>query len=604
MAGDERRNLLEDAFHASVVGLFFLGPDGLIEDVNPAGIAMSGSSREALIGFNLLDAQDRGLLPKLQAALRGEASTTDTDYRSTTGGRSGYYRTSFRPHPAPGGGFRVLMMVEDLGMHRTVEKLELSASDLQMIVDNMTDVFYRTDADGTICMASKSCQRVFGLTVEEALGRNALEFYANPDDRSLFLARMDAGNGSVDGFDTRMKRADGQVIWVSTASHFLYDATGAVVGIEGIIRDITERKRTEAELANGSYLVQALLDASSDATMLFDLDGTLLALNSVMAKRFKKQQEDVIGTSLWDMFPPDVAAKRKVAVQQVVATGEAVHFVDVRDDTHLDNHIYPVTDALGVVDKVAVFSRDITDQVRNERRINEYIAEIERSNAELEQFAYVASHDLREPMRMIGSYVDLLGRRYADHLDEDAQAYIAYARSGVSRLNRIVLDLLEYSRIGRVDEVVAPVNMGDVARAAANDLAGVISEVGAQVLVDPDMPVRSAEVTQIEQVYRNLISNAVKYRRCDVPLVIRIGWQAETNVFYVSDNGEGIAPEFFDRIFLLFQRLDSGWHTEGTGIGLAICKKVAEWHGGRIWVESVPGAGSTFYFTIPASAEA
>lgn len=598
---DDRQQWLEDVFQSSPVGYFIIGDDGRIEDANASALACAGAPREAVIGLNLVDAggdpeQARAVL----AALSGTGSVLEADYQSPTGTRRGYYRMTFRPQALTGGRYRVLMSLENISANRLVEHLADRERTLKSIVDNMTDVFYRVDTTGKMVMVSQSCQRMFGRTVEQMLELNALDVYVDPAERPRFLELMTSSDGMVEGFDALMYRADGRSFWASTSAHYVYDDQGDIIGVEGVIRDISDRKDAESQLANGRNLVQALLDASTDATMLFTLDGTLLALNSVLAQRFGKKPEDLIGDCVWDIFPPDVAAKRRVATQQVAEMGQPVHFEDMRNGRHLDNHIFPVPNAEGQIDKIAVFSRDVTERTRNEQRINDYIAEIERSNAELEQFASVASHDLREPMRMIGSYVDLLGRRYADKLDEDAQAYIDYARTGVARLNRIVLDLLEYSRIGRVTEAIGLAAMSDMAQMAVDDLAGVLNEVQAVVQIDPEMPARSIEVTQIEQVYRNLISNAVKYRQEDTPLVIHIGWRASDNAFFVSDTGQGIAPEHFERIFLLFQRLHSGWQAEGTGIGLAICKKVVERHRGRIWVESRIGQGTTFFFTLPA----
>ncbi len=230
--------------------------------------------------------------------------------------------------------------------------------------------------------------------------------------------------------------------------------------------------------------------------------------------------------------------------------------------------------------------------------------ELARSNAELEQFAYVASHDLQEPLRMVSSFTQLLAKRYRGRLDADADDFIDYVVGGAVRMQHLINDLLTYSRVGRAGEGFAPTDCAAVVATACANLRTAIEECGAQVTSDP-LPTVAAEAPQLLQVFQNLIGNAIKFHRKDAPPRVHVGARRQEGdwLFWVRDNGIGIEPQYAARIFLVFQRLHGRKEYPGTGIGLAICKKVVERHGGRIWVESEPGRGSTFFFTLPVRAE-
>lgn len=241
---------------------------------------------------------------------------------------------------------------------------------------------------------------------------------------------------------------------------------------------------------------------------------------------------------------------------------------------------------------------------RAELELAKRAQELARSNADLEQFAYVASHDLQEPLRMVASYVQLLARRYKGKLDKDADDFIAFTVEGATRMQRLINDLLSYSRVGRHAHAVREVSMEQVLSAATKNLGRLIEEARAQVTHDA-LPVVQADEGQLVQVMQNLLCNAIKFRRETVAPRVHVSARREASewVFSVADNGIGIQPEYFDRIFVIFQRLNHREQYPGTGIGLAIAKKVVERHGGRIWVESVAGQGSTIFFTIPVDSK-
>ena len=226
--------------------------------------------------------------------------------------------------------------------------------------------------------------------------------------------------------------------------------------------------------------------------------------------------------------------------------------------------------------------------------------ELRRSNADLEQFAYVASHDLQEPLRMVSSYVQLLRRRYADKLGEDAQDFIEFAVDGAQRMQRLIDDLLAYSRVGTRGGPMEPADSGAALLRALGNLEARIEETGADVTHGP-LPYVMGDSGQLVQLFQNLISNAIKYSQRKPRILVEAADAEEGWRFSVADNGIGIEPQYGERIFELFRRLHGRDEYSGTGIGLAICKKIVERHGGAIWVESEPGDGSTFYFTLQSA---
>jgi len=268
-----------------------------------------------------------------------------------------------------------------------------------------------------------------------------------------------------------------------------------------------------------------------------------------------------------------------------------------------DRHNYSVrapklgADELGLLtDAFNQMLSRIEDQDRARQKL---IGELERSNKELEQFAYVASHDLQEPLRMVSSYTELLGRRYSDKVDDKGRKFIKFAVDGAVRMQRLINDLLEFSRVSTRGKAMQPVDVNRVLGAVRANLSIAIKEADALVTNDA-MPTIVADETQLVQLLQNLIGNAIKFRGGERPLVhVSAQPGAAECVFAIRDNGIGIAPAYFERIFVIFQRLHGRGEYPGTGIGLAVCRRIVERHGGRIWVESAPGQGSTFYFALP-----
>jgi PAS domain S-box-containing protein len=247
----------------------------------------------------------------------------------------------------------------------------------------------------------------------------------------------------------------------------------------------------------------------------------------------------------------------------------------------------------------SVILRDITQRKKNEEQLAKFTEELKRSNTDLREFAYVASHDLKEPLRAINGFMEILSQRYADKLDEKAREYIGFAVNGAKRMDAMLTGLLEYSRVQTHAKPIKLTPGQEAFGAAVNNLRASITETHAVITCDPLPPVK-ADGTQLVQLFQNLIGNAIKFRSEKRP-EIHSGCEKQENfwLFSVRDNGIGIAPESYERIFFIFQQLNPVEKYSGHGIGLSICKRIVERHGGKIWVESQLGKGSTFYFTLP-----
>jgi PAS domain S-box-containing protein len=377
-------------------------------------------------------------------------------------------------------------------------------------------------------------------------------------------------------------------------------------GVIGIRLDITELKKSEEALARQSALLQATLDTISQGLSAYDGNLDLIVTNRQFMDMVELPAElgrpgmrftDLIrfNAARGEYGPCDVDA---VVADRLRLVREP-HVIERtrRNGTVLEIRGHPMPGG-GFVTTYT----DITPQKRHEEALAAHAKELERSNAELEQFAYVASHDLQEPLRMVASYCQLLQRRYKGKLDQDADEFIGYAVEGAGRMQRMINDLLTYSRVGR-RAAMARLPLAEAVAGAVANLQAAIADTGATVEAG-ELPVIVGDKLLLTQLLQNLVGNALKFRG-EEPVRVRVEATREEAFWRiaVSDNGIGIAPEYQHKIFLIFQRLHDRGKYPGTGIGLAICKKVVEHHGGRIWVESEPGQGSRFCFTLPALGE-
>ena len=375
----------------------------------------------------------------------------------------------------------------------------------------------------------------------------------------------------------------------------------------GSFQDINDRKVSEVALIETLKEKNTILESIDDAFFAIDQQWIVTYWNSQAEKQLGKSKDEMLGHSLWTVFPDSINKTSHLNYVHAIETNQVVRFERYYEPLSkwYDISAYPSERGL------SVYFKDITERKQSEIRLNELNASLQRqtkelaiSNAELEQFAYVASHDLQEPLRMITGFLTLLEKKYKHVIDDKGKQYIDFAVDGAKRMRQIILDLLDFSRVGRSEGSRTEVALDELINEIKILLSKHIEEKSA-VIYTGKLPVIKGFKTELRQVLQNLIGNALKYSREECPVIIYITARELTNHWEitVADNGIGIEEEYFEKIFIIFQRLHNKDEFSGTGMGLAISKKIVENLGGRIWLESETGKGSTFYFTIAKTIE-
>lgn len=474
------------------------------------------------------------------------------------------------------------------------------------LIDQFSDALFVADAGtGRLLDVNYRACYSLGYSREELLNMSVMDVDAMvPDYLSWQKHTAELREKGSIIFEGKHRRKDGTLFPVEVSIRFIVQDKKEY-GV-GVARDITERKRAEEELRRSIRQLNAILTNIPDIAWLKDKESRFIAVNKPFADTAGVTPEYLVGKTDFDIWPKELAESYRTDDREVMATGRRKQIVEPLVDkegkrTWIETIKTPIYDDKGEIIGTTGIARDVTERKRVEEEREKLTAELARSNAELEQFAYIASHDLREPLRTISGFAQLLERRYRGKLDKDADEFIAFIVDGATRMQRMIEDLLAYSRIGTRGKPFEKVDLETVLNQTLTNLRVVIEESKAVVTHDP-LPAVMADPTQMVQLFQNLIANAIKFRKKEEPPRVHISARRKGNewVFSVRDNGIGIATEDFGRLFQLFQRTLAAREYPGTGIGLAICKKIVERHGGRIWAESEVGKGSTFYFTIPA----
>ncbi len=448
---------------------------------------------------------------------------------------------------------------------------------------------------------------MFGYAKAELVGRSVKEV-SHPEDRDIVdapRARLMDRHSDSARVEKRYLRKDGSLFWASLAIALERDAAGRPLYAISVLDDITARKQAEASLRENEERFRKSFELASSGVAHVGLDGRFVRVNRRLTEILGYDEAELIGRSVKEVSHPqdrDVTDEQRALIR--AGRRESVRF----EKRYLRKGGAPVWVSLGVAlvrdasgapqYEIAMFD-DITERKQAEAALSEAHEELKRSNSELEQFAYVASHDLQEPLRMVSSYTQLLGRRYQEKFDADAREFMGYIVDGAARMKQLIEDLLSYSRVGTKGRDFKPVDLEKPLSRALANLKAAIDESAAAVSFDP-LPALPADEVQLAQVFQNLIGNALKFRSSAAPRIHVSSLERDHEwEFAVRDNGIGIEPQYFERIFMVFQRLHSKGEYPGTGIGLAIVKKVVERHGGRVRVASTPGEGSAFIFTLP-----
>jgi len=474
----------------------------------------------------------------------------------------------------------------------------------RQVVEAAPNAMVMADRNGQIILVNAQTEKLLGYPRSELIG-NSIDMLvperlrsAHPEYRRMFYGDLRSRPMGT-GRDLFALRKDGTEVPVEIGLNPVTTTEG--IFVLAAIVDITERRRLEERF-------RQVVEAAPNSMVMVDREGQIVLVNAQTERLFGYTRNQLFGEPIEVLVPERFRAGHQGFRGAYVKDLKPRPMGAGRDlyCRRQDGSEFPAEIGLnpvGTSEDVFVLAAivDITERKRAEQELLSRTEELARSNQDLEQFAYVASHDLQEPLRAVAGPLQLLQRRYHGQLDARADEFILHAVDGATRMQKLIDDLLAYSRVGRSGAAHQLTECDAALDQALKSLSVVIQESGA-LINRGALPAVMAIPTQLALLFQNLVGNAIKFRRVDQPIHIDIGAErvGENWVISVKDNGIGIDPQYFERIFMIFQRLHSRSDYPGTGIGLALCKRIVEQHGGRIWVESAPGNGTTFFLTLNA----
>ena len=502
-------------------------------------------------------------------------------------------------------------VTEDITERRHTEEQIKRLAD---IVDSSDDAIIGEDLNGMILTWNKGAEKIYGYSAREMVGKPIFVLVPPSEHHKINeLIEKVKNGGKVAHYEAQRTKKDGTIIGILVTLSPIKNVDGEVTGISSIVRDITERKKAEKALIESEEKLNTTIESSPDSIIASDLDLNITSCNRATVNMYEaSSSEELIGLNAMELIDPKDRQKLTESTKIALMEKKSVT-LELNSITMNTKKVFPVEisgnsikNAEGHPIGFVAITKDITERKNAEKERETLIDELERSNKELQQFAYIASHDLQEPLRTISSFTQLLARRYKGQIDKDADEFIDFIVDGTNRMQAMIKDLLQYSRVQTRGEEFKPTDVQNALDKALFNLKITIDENNAEITHDK-LPVVIADEKQLIQLFQNLIGNAIKFRKPDEkPKIHILSKKDEENNEYilgVSDNGIGMDQQYAGRIFELFQRLHTRDEYKGTGIGLAVAKKIVERHGGKIWVESEQGIGSTFYFTIPIKGE-
>ena len=613
---EKYRGLLEAAPDAMVV----VNTDGKIVLLNVQAEKQFGYRRDELIGqkvTNIIPAgfAERLIADDLRSAEDALAQQIGTGIELTALRKDGSkFPIELMLSPLQSTeGILVTAAIRNISVRRAAEAhLAQMEGRYRGLLEAAPDAMVVVNTDGKIVLLNVQAEKQFGYRRDELLGQKVTNIIPAGFAERLIADDLRSAEDALaqqigTGIELTALRKDGSKFPIELMLSPLKSTEGTLV--TAAIRNISVRRAAEAHLAQMESRYRGLLEAAPDAMVVVNTDGKIVLLNVQAEKQFGYRRDELIGQKVTNIIPAgfaerliadDLRSKEDALAQQI---GTGIELTALRKDGSkfpIELMLSPLQSTEGTLVTAAI--RNISVRRAAEANLLSKVKELNRSNEELGQFAYIASHDLQEPLRMVASYTQLLSRRYKGKLDADADQFIAFAVDGAARMQRLIQDLLTYSRVGTKGKDLRDTSSEEALRQALINLRGAIEEKGAQVTHDA-LPAVLADEIQLVQLFQNLVGNAIKYQNSGAP---RIHITAAKNggkqwTFSVKDNGLGIDPQYFERIFGMFQRLHKREEFAGTGIGLAICKKIVERHGGNISVESQIGQGSTFRFALEES---
>lgn len=610
------RVMIENALDA----FFLTKPDGTILDANAAACSMFGYSLDEfkIAGRQgIIDPESAGLAELLAERKEKGKIICELIGVKKNGEKFPIWVSSviFKEEGKEEKTFTIIQDITE--RKKREEELRTSEANMRMILDNTDELFIIIDRNLTVINFNKATEQkskqLLGVPFER--GRSILDS-AQPE-RIPILKKLyaDVLNGAVRQNIVEIPPIHNNPKVVVDIRYSPIYENDLIVGAIINVRDISETKSKEAELLSTNERFYYAAKATNDAIWDWDIQNDKVFRVGDGLKNIFGYDKDIAGIDdqFWikRVHPDDIDAmisKREI----VLYRSQDLYWEDEyrfrkSDDTyaHVFDKGYIIRDANGAPIRMIGATQDVSQRKETEallvelnNRLKRRAEELANSNVELERFAYVASHDLQEPLRMVTSFLQLLKKRYEEKLDETANQYIAFAVDGAERMKTLIMDLLDYSRVGSNTEPNENVDLNLLVDEIKNLLSKSIDEVKANITID-HLPIMKGNRTQLLQLFQNLISNAIKYHKEGTPSIeIHYTEQEEDHLFEIKDNGIGIDPAFHEKIFVIFHRLHSRSEYTGTGIGLAICKKIIERHNGKIWVKSALGQGSSFFFTL------
>lgn len=484
---------------------------------------------------------------------------------------------------------------------------------LQTVLETVLDGLIVIDRAGSIQSFNRAAVKIFGYQPDEVIGQNVKVLMPEPYHAAhdgYLTNYLTSGEKKIIGLgrEVSAKRKDGSVFPMELGVNEM--RAGEERLFVGTIRDITERKEAEDVLRSEASRLSAIMNTVLDGLITIDGNGIIQSFNPAAERIFGYLSSEVEGHNVKMLMPEPYHSGHDGYIRHYQDTGEKKVIGIGREVSakRKDGSVFPMelsVNEMRVGGKRMFVGtiRDITERKEAEIAIHDYLEKLKRSNQELDDFAYIASHDLKEPIRGLTNNALFLLEDYIEKLEEGGQKRLNRMVYLCKRMERLVDDLLYFSRLGRQDLAVQKTNLNTIIRDIEMMMETTLQESNAQIIIPVPLPVITCDLPRVTEVFRNLITNAVKYNKSERK-IIEIGMlenaKEEGPAFYVKDNGIGIEPRFYDDIFRIFKRLnEEDDSAKGTGVGLTFVKKIIQRHGGKIWLESTPDMGTTFYFTLP-----
>ncbi|MEO8692306.1 MAG: PAS domain S-box protein [Acidimicrobiales bacterium] len=495
------------------------------------------------------------------------------------------------------------------------ERLRSASRYARSLIEASLDPLVTISPEGKITDVNEAAVRITGVERVRLVG-TAFSTHCTEPERADEGYRRVFAEGRLTDYPLTIQNTNGEMTDVLYNAALYRSAGGDVEGVVAAARDVTERNRTERALHESQERYRGLVESQHELIIRVDPEGRYTFLNDAYCARYGVNREEIDGSTTFLRFVhPDDLAVANEAIKSL-ARPPYREYVELRTtgvhgERWVGTELYSIRDESGAILEIQAVGRDIDDRKQAEAEVTRRTHELElvnidldRSNAELEQFAYVASHDLSEPLRAIAGPIALVAKRYQGRLDAEADQFIGFAVDGCTRMQLLIDGLLAYSRVGRLEVAIGPVDCNLLMKEVLAALGPAIAEAGALVQVG-QLPIVTGEPTQLAQVFQNLVANALKFVPLGTTPLVVVAAERGGSMwrFTITDNGIGIAPEHRDRIFGMFKRLNSREKYAGTGIGLALAKKIVERHGGQIGIDDAPGTGSCFWFTLRSREE-